>query len=277
MNPYPNSGTYPVPGEQDMMPTVEIRPFTYQISNLQGIGTCERQEDSFGFVNALDDEKISRRGLLAVLADGMGGMSGGKLASETTVATMRGDFEEFDMSGDIPRQLCSAAAKADDIVFGQLAGKGGSTLIACLFYREKLYFVSAGDSFLYLMRNGSLYRINAEHNVLHRKFEDRIADKDISLRSITNERENRAVTRYIGCGKLRDPDRFVRPLPLYVGDIVMLCSDGVANVLPPERIVEALESPSVDEMCRMMNAEISDNPTGQYRDNYTALLIRCAY
>ena len=127
------------------------------------------------------------------------------------------------------------------------------------------------------MRGGSLYRINAAHNVLHRKFSEAISYSDISLRNIIMERENRAVTKFIGSGRLSEPDLFVRPLPLYVGDVIMLCSDGVPDVLSEERIINALERPDVGEMCRVMDAEISDNPTGQYRDNYTALVIKCVY
>ena len=51
------------------------RLLSYQVANLQGIGTRERQEDSFAFVNALDVTEMRRKGLLAIVADVMGGLN----------------------------------------------------------------------------------------------------------------------------------------------------------------------------------------------------------
>ena len=61
---------------------VRERLLSYQVANLQGRGTRERQEDSFAFANALDVTEILRRGLLAVVADGMGGLKDGREVSQ---------------------------------------------------------------------------------------------------------------------------------------------------------------------------------------------------
>ena len=65
---------------------VRERLLSYQVANLQGRGTRERQEDSFAFANALDVTEILRRGLLAVVADGMGGLKDGREVSQACVA-----------------------------------------------------------------------------------------------------------------------------------------------------------------------------------------------
>lgn len=68
----------------------------YQIANLQGIGTRQGQEDSFAFVNAMDVMEIKNNGLMALMADGMGGMQDGKLVSEAAIRTVTEDFQRMD-------------------------------------------------------------------------------------------------------------------------------------------------------------------------------------
>ena len=67
------------------------RLLSYNVANLQGKGSREYQEDSFGFVNALDVTEIRIKGLFAAVADGMGGMQGGREASTLVMKTMMAD------------------------------------------------------------------------------------------------------------------------------------------------------------------------------------------
>ena len=136
--------------------------------NVQGMGTRERQEDSFAFANALDVTEILRRGLLAVVADGMGGLKDGREVSQVCVAQVLSAFSDLDPEGDLAEQLRTWVDQANGALYDRFQGEGGTTLVTCLFLREQLWWLSVGDSYLYLLREGGLCRLNRDHNHLER-------------------------------------------------------------------------------------------------------------
>ena len=81
------------------------RDLVLRVSNLQGIGRREGQEDSFALLNASDPEVLAQRGLFAVVCDGMGGMEGGREISEGAVDGFLQLFQALNDEGDVPRQL----------------------------------------------------------------------------------------------------------------------------------------------------------------------------
>ena len=89
---------------------------SYDIANLQGIGRREYQQDSFGFVNALDISRIMEEGMLAAVADGMGGMQGGKDASTLVMKTLMSDFEKMDKESNLGIQLAQSILHAGSLV-----------------------------------------------------------------------------------------------------------------------------------------------------------------
>lgn len=242
--------------------------------NLQGIGSRKRQEDSFAFVNAFDVTKISEKGLFAVLADGMGGMKDGKVASETAIAILREEFLNFDYEKNLAEQLHKSVICASEAVLGTLEGDGGSTVVACLVYNNQLYFASVGDSFLYLKRDHALYRMNREHNLLHQKYLQTIRRGSIDPGPARNCKEKAALTQFLGMEDMNEVDYLHRPFPLKENDVLLLCSDGVGDVIPKEELLKCLEQAEPGEMCRQMEQQIklANKP---YQDNYTALVIQC--
>ena len=96
--------------------TESVDKLRYQVANLQGIGSRERQEDSFTAVNAIDEEKYDAYGLMFAVCDGMGGMKDGKLASETAITSFRNFFSGMDRSGKIAKQLKESVYNATEEV-----------------------------------------------------------------------------------------------------------------------------------------------------------------
>ncbi len=253
--------------------TVPTR-LSYNIANLQGIGRREQQEDSFGFSNVTDVMKIREKGLLAIAADGMGGMQGGKLASDTAVACIRNEFEHFDYEASLCAQLASSVNLASETVFNMLGGMGGSTLVACIFYDDSLYWASVGDSYLFLLRGGKLYRLNRMHTVLNDEYLSSALRGDVTTFEGKEVSEAAALTKFLGMEYLENFDFTRRPMPVYSGDTFLLCSDGVGGVLSEECIFECMSRTDSNSVCEELEKNvIAENR--QFQDNYTALVIKC--
>lgn len=256
--------------------TAQERLLSYQVANLQGIGNRQRQEDAFAFVNAMDVTEMKRGGLLAVVADGMGGMRDGKVASETAIASIKADFQAMDRQGDLAGQLRDSVLAAGQKVFQALGGDGGSTVVACLFYEEQLSYASVGDSFLWLLRDGQLLRLNRAHNVRQERWLETIRSGSMDPEPARADNEAEALTQFLGMDGLEDVDCLRRPLRLRDGDLFLLCSDGVAGVLTEETLRACLGEGTPEQICAALeNAILLENR--RFQDNYTALVIRCGY
>lgn len=252
------------------------RLLSYQVANMQGVGSRPRQEDGFAFVNAVDVLEMKRNGLMAIVADGMGGMKDGKLASETAIACFRSWFGTMDREGDIPGQLEECVREACAQVYEKLGGDGGSTAVVCILFREQLWFASVGDSYLYLLRDGQLLRLNREHNVRNRIYMRTILAGSMNPEPAREEEEGQALTEFLGMDELDQIDVLRRPLKLHDGDLLLLCSDGVAGVLSESTLQECMCRQTPEEMCAALEqAVIQENR--RFQDNYTALVLRCGY
>lgn len=247
---------------------------SYRGAQLQQTGTRENQEDSFAFVNISDVTLMRENGLLAVVADGMGGMKDGKLASETAIARIKADFEMLDVNANIAAQLRQSMIRSNDEIYSSLGAQGGSTGILCVFYDERLYYAAVGDSYLFLKRGDSLYHLNRKHNMYTRLLLTQIRDGSMDRTPAEISPEKAALTGYLGMPQLRDVDYLLRPVPLTDGDVVLLCSDGVGGVLSEEQLKECLSENAPERMCRKLHEQVL-KAGRRYQDNYTALVVKC--
>lgn len=266
--------------EEPYVPLVKRPPvkrlLSYQVGNLQGIGSRQRQEDSFSVANAFDVLEIKEKGLLFVVCDGMGGMKDGKLASETAIACIRREFLKMDRSGDLAKQLKQSIYLAAGEVERELGGDGGSTVVAGIIFNEKLYYASVGDSFLYLKRGDGLYRLNREQNLCNQLYMESIEDGSMDPREGRESEEKAALTQFLGMIGFEEVDASVRPLPLMEGDVILACSDGVGGVLDEDEVTWALSAEASQYMCENIEKKIIDHAR-RNQDNYTALVVKCMY
>lgn len=246
----------------------------YQVANLQGLGRRQRQEDSFTLANALSREQYLKSGLMICVCDGMGGMKDGKVASETAIASLRRTFSALDLSGNIGRQLGNGLYAASDEVLSILGGGGGSTAVFCVFYQDKLYFSSTGDSFLYLYRGGRLIKLNVEHNLCNQRYLENIRDGELDINGPREDAEAQALTSFLGMDGELTVDYSAHPIPLRRGDIVLACSDGVGGVLGEGALLTMLEGGNVQEIAKDIDEAIQTIQKPN-QDNYTALLVSC--
>jgi len=178
-------------------------------------GTRPSQEDFFAF------SEQPGGGLLAVLADGVGGHVGGNIASQTAACGFSEGFEIAE--GSVPNRLRSALNLANDRVGAAVDQNPGltdmaTTIVAVHVQERQLHWLSVGDSLLILFRGGKLQRLNADHSAIG---QNPAATHNLILSAISG---------------LRIPmvDAPENAFPLLPGDIVIAASDGILTLTTGE-------------------------------------------
>jgi len=269
-------GKNEIPKTETVKTETEYYSMGYKVSSFQGIGKRTSQQDAYYVKNARDVVEAKKNGLLAVVADGMGGMADGGKASAIVIDSLVASFDKINRKADIAIQLYQAVRAANDAVYAALGGKGGSTVIACICFDGRLYYAGVGDSGLFLLRDGQLCRLNREQNCLHSAYMETVCSDSMDTAYAESIDEKAALSQFVGMALLEDVDLFVRPLPLESGDVILLCSDGVSGVISQERMSACLSNGSPHDMCSRLEENLI-RVNKQYQDNYTAVVIQCCY
>jgi len=260
----------PIPSEPESAAPPEV-PLPQGISTalIQGIGAREEQQDSWRVSNPA---QYAERGLLAVVADGMGGLKNGKAVSELLVRCCQERFHSHLPQADPADQLLDIAFSANDQVNRMLRGqeRSGSTLVAALVKNGYLSYLTVGDSHLYLCRGGGLLLLNREH-VFSEELALRAVNGSTGMQQVKTDPQSKSLTSYFGLGQLRHLDRCCERVKLIEGDRILLCSDGVFGTLSQEQMEQALQQPgqAAAEALHDM-VEAAGRP---YQDNYTAVIL----
>ncbi|WP_235899963.1 PP2C family protein-serine/threonine phosphatase [Tritonibacter aquimaris] len=195
------------------------------------MGKRERQEDTV----AADFQTGLPMGFV-VLADGMGGHSGGDLASRVVVTEVFSALKRF--GSDIERmenritQILERALVAANAAVARCAKEDparrgmGATLLAPVVFGQRLYWASVGDSPLYLFRNKRLQRLNANHSVAAR-LEQLVRSGRMLPETARRHPDRACVTSVLAGGKIHQVDIPAKPVALLPGDIVLAASDGI--------------------------------------------------
>jgi protein phosphatase len=248
---------------------------SYQAANLQMMGTRERQEDSFAILNAFDVTKIISEGMFAVICDGMGGLEDGKSISEATVQGFVSAFHNLDLSkkAGIPVQLSEACHNINGAIYKSFGNAGGTTAVLALIFDLELYWLAAGDSSIYLKRGGSLIKLNKDHIYLNDLYLKELSRETINKKTAETAEQKESLTEYIGKREIGELDFNRKPLPLGIGDVILICSDGVSSYIDEAEISKAADLPP-KEACAYLDAVVKskNNPA---QDNYTCVIISC--
>jgi len=256
--------------------------------NAQIIGAREEQQDAFGFSQINEEISLNHSGILAVLADGMGGLQMGREAAQLAVKTMLQEFaglsEKVLLSGEstshsvnesISQMLWDILAEANQVVYEAAQQKGlackvGTTLIATVVHKNKLYWVSVGDSRIYLFRNRELSQLNIEH-IYGRELDKQVLSGVIAWEAAQLNPEREALTSYVGLPELLEVDRNIKEFPLQAGDRVMLCSDGLYRALSIEEIKGELHQAPAEAAESLIQMVTEKGKAGQ--DNATLAIL----
>lgn len=226
-----------VPSEDSVsavQPMTGIRAGVYQ-----AVGARKDQQDSFGMT---DPALYAQQGVLALVADGMGGLANGKAVSSTLVNTFLGEYRNL-VDREMPQDaLVKLSISANQRINQMLVGadRSGSTLVSVVIRDGLLYFLTVGDSRIYLYRSGALLQLNREH-IYQEELVVKAANCLVPLSQVTGDRQAHALTSFFGSGSITYLDRNYEGIRLVPGDRVLLCSDGVFGTLSQAQMERAME------------------------------------
>lgn len=219
---------------------------------------------------------------LYVVADGMGGHLGGEFASKMAVATVEevvqrlsgpeatiipGVNSENVSQGEKLRFAIQEAGKRiyDQSLYDETLKGMGTTTVASLIQDHQAYVANVGDSRGYFIRDGEIRQITEDHSLVSEQVRAGI----LSANDAKGHRLKNIITRSVGYQEEVDPD--VKIHELKVGDKILMCSDGLSNLVEDREILELVSKASLKEACENLIA-LANERGGD--DNITVVVIQ---
>lgn len=247
----------------------------------------KNNEDNFS-VNAyeINQNGITIRSVLAIVSDGIGGHRAGEIASNIAIETIRDHIAASDAQHPIVT-LTQAITKASKAIAQQAQANPeqhgmGATCACAWIIGDQLYIAAVGDSRIYLIRNNQITQLTTDHTWVQ---------EAIEIGALTPEQARthpnaHVLRRYLGSTQRSQPDFRLRLTPqeneqqmlanqgllLQPADTLLLCSDGLSDLVNPEEILQTLNNNT--NLKEAVNTLINlANERGGH-DNITAIAIR---
>jgi protein phosphatase len=247
---------------------------------LQSKGKRYYQEDDFGFLDDRDSSDSENEHTLLVVADGMGGHAAGAKASQIVTESFIDTYQRSD--GSISSRLQTSLQQCnDEIVEASKKSKAlkgmGTTLLAAVVSNGGLEWISVGDSPLWLYREGTLRRMNADHSMSPILAEMVEAGEMTEAQAAIDPKRSALRSAVMG-RKLSLIDESKNPTVLQRGDRILLATDGILT-LSDEQIAKIIENnhaaPNEDSVTSIMH-DVNDTYNFN-QDNTTILLYSIAF
>ena len=233
------------------------------------IGKAREMNQDFYYVSE------ERNGMkLCILADGMGGYKGGEIASSLATASARLYIEErFDKieltTENIQELIRDAMDYANEIVYkkskeNEELEQMGTTLEICIMYGNKVYIGHIGDSRIYRIRKNIIRRITTDHSYVETLEKDGTITRE---EAFYHPRKN-MLMKALGCGENIEPD--ITAKGFLPGDIILMCSDGLTNMIQEEEIYKIINN-NLEDACDKLVEKA--NALGGY-DNISIIIVK---
>lgn len=248
-----------------------------EVTGLSDVGRKRsHNEDSIGSDTAIG---------LTVLADGMGGYKAGEVASAMAVngvmEVVRDGLRALKKHGDVDEEsgftresliMKEAVESANHDIHSvalsqpQCAGMG-TTLVAAMFYDDRITVAHVGDSRMYRMRRGNFEQITVDHSLLQELVDKGFYTPEEAKQSLNKN----LVTRAMGIESTVVPD--VQEEAALPGDIYLLCSDGLTDLVEDDQIGLTVEkySANLEEVASALVQTANENGG---KDNISVILAR---
>ena len=256
---------------------VNLEKATYQIPRSDDVEFAalsdkgmvrEKNEDSFGIIS---DNKLPA---VFIIADGMGGHNSGEVASKLAVDFAKDAITHLPFASEPNKTLdsiCSVMKSANTEVLSaanesQENSGMGTTMLVSVIHNGNLYVAHAGDSRAYLIRNQSISQLTKDHSYI----EELVSKGTLTREEAENHPNRHLITRALGCSEELIPDTY--SCSLEPEDIILLCTDGLSNMLNDLEMMECLLSS--DSLLKACNRLIQNANTKGGEDNATVILIK---
>jgi protein phosphatase len=232
----------------------------------------KNNEDAMGSFLPISRHQARTHGYLFAVADGVGGMDLGEVASATAIKVLTEEFSKAQagtmLVSLLPRLIAFANAAVHDCTLApEYRGKKmATTLVACALRYDQAIVSHVGDSRCYLVRNGQAKQVTQDHTWVNEQRKMGL----ISAAEMAVSESRHILIRSLG------PEMFVSPdtttLSLQPGDVLVLCSDGLHGEMSDEAIAEIVsQKKDIEEVARELVARAVEIDGG---DNTTAQVIR---
>ncbi|MFA7692949.1 MAG: protein phosphatase 2C domain-containing protein [Candidatus Hydrogenedentales bacterium] len=240
-----------------------------------------KNEDSYGmFDNSFPGIKLFHQGMLLTVADGLGGHTGGEIASKLAVSIMtdvlkEGPVAEKDRASEREDSffldaISAAMKRANNSIWQTnrelIKSKRpmGTTQCAAIIRPNYVYLGNVGDSRGYLFRNGSFIAQTEDHSWV----DEQVKQGLMTLAAAEADRRKNLVTRCIGTHESIEVDTY--QWGIKTGDQLLLCTDGLTNMVSEDLIADILSRPLTSK--DKVNLLIDKANENGGKDNITAIL-----
>jgi len=229
-------------------------------------------EDALGSFIPASRQQARSHGFLGVVADGVGGMDLGEVASSTAVSVITDEFAKAQsgsmMIGLLPRiiQRANSAVHDNSLSPRHNGAKMATTVVACALRYDQAVVSHVGDSRCYLVRNGKARQVTQDHTLVNEQRKMGLISADEMAASDSRH----VLIRSLG------PEMFVAPdtnaLTVQPGDVFVLCTDGLHDEMKEDEIASiASQKKDASLIARELVARAVEIDGG---DNTTALVLR---
>ncbi len=222
----------------------------------------DHNEDTYAVKNGDGRDPV---GALFVVCDGMGGYERGEVASDVAAKAITAYYNAHGQSEPEPLLRDAFAAANGDVLQQQGNGDMGTTAVAALVRRNIAMVANVGDCRAYLVRDGQPRQLTRDHSFVA----EQVAAGILTAEQAKMSSFRNIVTRAIGNRNELEVDLYGEPLQ--VGDVLVLCSDGLHGQVDPDEIALAVTKVPLDKACQKL-VELANARGGP--DNITIVAAR---
>ena len=226
----------------------------------------QQNQDSFA------SEQLENGSIVALVCDGMGGARAGNVASSMAVELFMRHFLEQGEEISLQERMRTAAALANQEIFQRAATEPdctgmGTTLVAAMVNEGEAVILNEGDSRAYHINQKGIVLVTRDHSLV----EDMVERGELTREQARNHPHKNLITRALGAEPMLLADCFRQPVN--TGDYLLLCSDGLSNVVTEQEMLYEVIHGGEEEDCCQRLLEIALHRGAP--DNVTVVLIRC--
>jgi serine/threonine protein phosphatase PrpC len=247
----------------------------YEFGNATDKGCIRPQnEDSFSLYQPKTTRQTLKRGYLMVVCDGMGGAQAGKTASSMAAELIPNQYYTGSVD-DLRNALVTAIQHANREIWQKAGQSGdllgmGTTAVAAALLEGKAYIAHVGDSRCYYCNNsGQITQITEDHTMVQRMVNRGILSGD----EAENHNEKHMLSRAVGVDDHVEVDITLEPLDLKPGDALVLCSDGLTNVVSDDEIQQIVATHKAQGAVNKL-IQLAKDRGGP--DNITIQIVKCS-